>query len=167
MSSPVPIPDFRIGLGYDVHRIVAGRELVLGGVRIPWDRGLLGHSDADVLLHAVMDAILGALALGDIGHWFPDTDPALKGAASTGLLAQILRSPQLQGWRIVNVDATLLAEKPKIAPHHELICQSLAAHLGIPRDRVSVKATTMEKMGFIGREEGMAAQAVVLLQRGE
>jgi 2-C-methyl-D-erythritol 2,4-cyclodiphosphate synthase len=167
MSSPARIPDLRIGFGYDVHRIVAGRELVLGGVRIPWDRGLLGHSDADVLLHAVMDAILGALALGDIGHWFPDTDPVFKGAASTGLLARILRSPQLQGWRIVNVDATLLAEKPKIAPHHETICQSLAAQLGLPRDCVSVKATTLEKLGFVGREEGMAAQAVVLMQRVE
>lgn len=165
MCSPVHSPESRVGLGYDVHRIVSGRELILGGVRIPWDRGLLGHSDADVLTHAVMDAILGALSLGDIGHWFPDTDPAYKGAASTHLLTTILRSPQLAGWEIVNVDAMLLAEKPKIAPHHEAICQSLAAHLGLPRERVSVKATTMEGMGFIGREEGMAAQAIVMLRR--
>src|SRR5450759_4245569 len=102
-------PEFRIGSGFDVHRLAAGRPLVLGGVTIPWDRGLLGHSDADVLIHAVMDAILGALALGDIGHWFPDTDPAFRGAASTRLLTDILRSPQLQGWQIVNVDVTLLA----------------------------------------------------------
>ncbi len=165
MCSPDQIPDFRIGSGFDVHRIVPGRELILGGVRIPWDRGLLGHSDADVLLHAVMDAILGALSLGDIGHWFPDTDPAFKGAASTALLHAILRSPQLQGWQIVNLDTTLLAEKPKIAPHHEEIRRSLAACLGLPVDRVSVKATTMEKLGLVGREEGMAAQAVVLLRR--
>ena len=165
MCSPVSIPELRIGLGYDAHRIVAGRRLVLGGVRIPWDRGLLGHSDADVLLHAVMDAILGALSLGDIGHWFPDTDPTHQDAASTDLLQSILQSPKLHGWQIVNVDATLLAEKPKIAPHHEAICQSLAAQLGLARDRVSVKATTLEKMGFIGREEGMAAQAIVLMRQ--
>lgn len=164
MPNP-PFPEFRVGSGFDVHRITTGRPLILGGVTLPWDRGLLGHSDADVLTHAVMDAILGALALGDIGHWFPDTDPAFRGAASTRLLAEILRSPHLEGWQIVNVDVTLLAEKPKIAPFHKQIRQSLATALGIAIGRVSLKATTTEELGFTGREEGMAAQAVVLLQR--
>lgn len=158
-------PEFRIGSGFDVHRLTAGRPLVLGGVTIPWDRGLLGHSDADIVIHAVMDAILGALALGDIGHWFPNTDLAFRGVASTRLLADILRSPQVQGWQIVNVDVTLLAENPKIAPFRDQIRQSLAVVLGIPLGRVSLKATTTEQLGFTGREEGMAAQAVVLLQR--
>jgi len=157
--------EFRSGSGFDVHRITVGRPLVLGGITIPWDRGLLGHSDADVLTHAIMDAILGALALGDIGQWFPDTDPTYRQAASTGLLATILRSPQLQGWEIVNVDATLLAEQPMIAPFREAMRQSLAATLGVAIECVSVKATTTEKLGFTGREEGMAAQAVVLLRR--
>ena len=165
MCSPASLPECRIGLGYDVHRIVAGRDLVLGGIRIPWDRGLLGHSDADVLLHAVMDAILGALALGDIGHWFPDTDPAYQGAASTELLKTIMQNPKLQGWEIINIDVTLLAEMPKIAPYHPDICRSLAAQLGLTLDRVSVKATTTEKLGFVGREEGMAAQAIVMLRK--
>lgn len=157
------IPDLRIGQGFDVHQIVSGRPLVLGGVTVPWDRGLLGHSDADVLLHAVMDALLGALALGDIGHWFPDTDPAYRGAASTELLATILRAPQFQGWRVVNLDCTLLAERPKIAPFNLAMRTSMAKVLGMPLGNVSLKATTTERLGFTGREEGMAAMAVVLL----
>lgn len=165
MNSSAAMPDFRIGTGFDVHRLVDDRPLVLGGVTIPWDQGLLGHSDADVVLHAVMDAILGALALGDIGHWFPPSDPSWKGASSVRLLELILRSRDLRGWGIGNVDVTLLAEKPKIAPHHTRIRESLAAALGIPLDRVSLKATTTEGLGFVGRGEGMAAQAVVLLCR--
>ena len=156
----------RIGHGFDVHRIVPGRRLVLGGVEIPWDRGgLLGHSDADVLLHAVMDAILGALALGDIGHWFPPVDPAFKDADSARLLQTILADPRTRGWEIVNLDVTLLAEQPKIAPHAEAIRARLAGLLKIPAARVSLKATTSEGLGFTGRGEGMAAQAVVLLQK--
>lgn len=165
MNKPVVIPDFRIGTGFDVHRLVEGRPLVLGGVVIPWDRGLLGHSDADVLLHALMDAILGALALGDIGHWFPPSDPTWKGASSLRLLETILHSQDLHGWEIRNVDLTLLAEKPRIAPYHTRIRESLAGVLGIPLGRVSLKATTTEGLGYTGRGEGMAAQAAVLLCR--
>lgn len=161
-----PATQLRIGQGFDVHRIVPDLALVLGGVRIPWDRGLMGHSDADVLVHAVTDAMLGALALGDIGQWFPDTDPAFRGASSMALLKQVTDAPQLRGWHVVNLDCTLLAERPKIAPHSLAMRQNLAAALGIPADRVSVKATTTEKLGFTGREEGMAAMAVVLLSRG-
>ncbi len=157
--------ELRIGQGFDVHRIVPGRRLMLGGVEIPWDRGgLLGHSDADVLLHAVMDAILGALALGDIGHWFPPGDPACKDADSARLLQTILTDPRTHGWEVVNLDVTLLAEQPKIAPHAEAIRARLAALLKVPVARVSLKATTTEGLGFTGRGEGMAAQAVVLLQ---
>ncbi|MEI8079796.1 MAG: 2-C-methyl-D-erythritol 2,4-cyclodiphosphate synthase [bacterium] len=157
--------DLRIGSGWDVHRIVPERALVLGGVTIPWDRGLLGHSDADVVLHAVLDAVLGALALGDIGQWFPDTDPAFKGIASTKLVEQVMRSPQLTGWTVVNLDVTLLAQAPQIAPWREPIRASLATRFGVPVERVSVKATTTERLGLVGREEGMAAQAVVLMAR--
>ena len=165
MEAHLNADDLRIGSGWDVHRIVPERALVLGGVTIPWDRGLLGHSDADVMLHAVIDAILGALGLGDIGQWFPDTDPALKGIASAELAHRVLRSPQLAGWRVVNLDLTLLAQAPKIAPWREPIRVSLATLFGVPVERVSVKATTTERLGFAGREEGMAAQAVVLMAR--
>jgi len=153
----------RVGCGWDVHQIVPGRALVLGGVTIPWDRGLLGHSDADVLLHAILDAVLGATGLGDIGQWFPDHDPAYKGIASRELAHRVMRSPQLAGWRLVNLDCVLLAQAPKIAPYREAIRSSLAELFGVPPERVSVKATTTERLGFAGREEGMAAQAVVLL----
>jgi len=155
----------RVGCGWDVHQIVPGRALVLGGVVIPWDRGLLGHSDADVLLHAILDAVLGATGLGDIGQWFPDHDPAYRGIASSELAHRVMRSPQLAGWRLVNLDCVLLAQAPKIAPYREAIRASLAELFGVPPERVSVKATTTERLGFAGREEGMAAQAVVLLAK--
>lgn len=157
--------ELRIGQGFDIHRFAPDRKLFLGGVEIPADLGLLGHSDADVLLHAVADAVLGALALGDIGHWFPDTDNAYRGADSRELLKTILASPDLQGWRLVNLDATILAEKPRIARHVPAIRMSLAGLFQTVPERISVKATTMERIGGIGREEGMAALAVVLLER--
>lgn len=154
----------RIGHGYDLHRIVPERALVLGGVRIPWDRGLLGHSDADVLLHAVTDAVLGALALGDIGRWFPDTDPRWKGADSADLLRRVLADPRVQGWQLGNLDATIQAERPKLAPHMDAIRQSLADLFGTDLARVSVKAKTMEGTGAIGQGEAMAAYVVLILE---
>ncbi len=153
----------RIGQGYDVHRLVSGRPLVLGGVTIPWDRGLLGHSDADVLIHAVMDALLGAAALGDIGKLFPDTDPAYAGADSAALLRVVARRIDEAGFRVENIDATVLAQRPKLSPHIEDMRRSIAAALGTEPGRVSVKATTEEGLGFTGREEGIAAMAVALL----
>ncbi len=155
----------RIGHGYDVHRLVAGRPLILGGVTIPFDRGLLGHSDADVLAHAVMDALLGAAALGDIGALFPDTDPAYAGADSLALLAQVARRVRQEGYTIGNMDATLLAQAPKIKPYIPAIRQRLAEACGITVEQVSVKATTEEGLGFTGAGEGMAAHAVCLLQK--
>ncbi len=155
----------RIGQGFDIHPFAAGRRLVLGGVEIPGADGLLGHSDADVLLHAVTDAVLGALALGDIGHWFPDNDPAFKNADSRNLLLAVLQDPQVAAWRLGNLDITILAEKPKIAPHAPAIRQSLAALFRTDIERISVKATTLEKLGALGRAEGMAAIAVILLER--
>lgn len=155
----------RIGHGYDLHRIVPGRRLILGGVPIPWDRGLLGHSDADVLLHAVTDAVLGALALGDIGRWFPDTDPRWRGADSTALLRHVLADPRVRPWRLANLDATIQAEQPKLAPHMDAIRQSLASLFGVEPATVSVKAKTMEGTGPIGVGEAMAAHAVLLLVR--
>jgi 2-C-methyl-D-erythritol 2,4-cyclodiphosphate synthase len=155
----------RIGHGFDLHRIVPERDLVLGGIRIPWDRGLLGHSDADVLLHAVTDAILGALALGDIGRWFPDTDPQWRGADSAELLRHVLADVRAQPWRLGNLDATIQAERPKLAPHIEGIRDSLATILDADRDLISVKAKTMEGTGAIGQQEAMAAHVVVLLVR--
>lgn len=154
----------RIGHGYDLHRIVPDRALVLGGVHIPWDRGLLGHSDADVLLHAVTDAVLGALALGDIGRWFPDTDPRWRGADSADLLRQVLADPRVQPWRLGNLDATIQAERPKLAPHMDAIRQSLATLFGAEVAAISVKAKTMEGTGAIGQGEAMAAHAVILLE---
>lgn len=155
--------DLRLGQGFDAHRLVAGRALILGGVRIPHPEGLLGHSDADVLVHAVMDAILGALALGDIGQWFPDHDERHRGADSLALLRAILADPRLAGWRIGNVDATIVAQAPRLAPHIPGMRGNLAVALGVDPARVSVKATTTEAMGFCGRGEGIAAMAVVTM----
>lgn len=155
----------RIGYGYDVHRLVEGRKLILAGVEVPFEKGLLGHSDADVIAHAVADALLGAAALGDIGHLFPDTDPRYDGADSLKLLVEVCRLLREKGFSIGNIDATLLAQRPKIAPHIVQMRENLAAACGIAVDQVSVKATTEERLGFTGREEGMAASAVCLLER--
>ncbi len=154
----------RIGHGYDVHRLVEGRRLILGGVDIPWGKGLLGHSDADVLTHAVMDALLGAAALGDIGKLFPDSDPAYKGADSLVLLGRVVQVLAENGYEIGNVDATVLAQRPKLAEHIPLMRDRLAAAMGVEPDQVSVKATTEEGLGFTGAGEGIAAHAVVLIQ---
>ena len=154
----------RIGHGYDVHRLVEGRKLILGGVEIPYERGLLGHSDADVLTHAVMDALLGACALGDIGHLFPDSDPAYAGADSLRLLDEVVFRLHAGGFRVGNVDATVLAQAPKLAPHLPAIRRNLADQLQVPLSRVSVKATTEEGLGFTGAGEGMAAHAVCLVE---
>ena len=154
----------RIGLGYDVHRLVADRPLILGGVRLPHSLGLLGHSDADVLCHALMDALLGAAALPDIGLLFPDNDPQYAGADSLQLLVQVVAMLRGEGWRIANVDAVIMAERPKIAPYISQMREKLAEALGIESNAVGLKATTTEKLGFVGREEGIAAQAVVLLE---
>lgn len=151
---------YRVGTGFDVHRFKQGRRLVLGGVDIPFERGLDGHSDADVLVHAVMDALLGAMALGDIGLHFPDTDAAYSGADSLELLRHVRGLLADRGATICNIDATILAEAPKMAPHIALMCRNMAAAAGIDAGRVSVKATTLEKMGFIGRGEGIGAMAV-------
>ena len=153
----------RIGQGYDVHRLAEGRPLVLGGVTIPWEKGLLGHSDADVLLHALMDALLGAAALGDIGGMFPDTDERYRGADSRVLLRKVRERLTESGYAIGNVDMTLVAQKPRIAPYIPRMRQNIAQDLELPLDAVSVKATTEERLGFTGSGEGMAAQAVALL----
>ena len=153
----------RIGSGFDVHALVPGRRLVLGGVDIPYDRGLDGHSDADVLLHALADAILGALALGDIGRHFPDTDPRWKGADSRALLRHVAALAAERGFAIGNVDVTVIAQAPRIAPHVAAMRANIAADLGCDEGAVSVKATTTERLGFTGRGEGIAAQAVALL----
>ena len=154
----------RIGHGYDVHRLAEGRKLILGGVEITWEKGLLGHSDADVLTHAVMDALLGAAGLGDIGRHFPDSDPAYAGADSLVLLDRVVSLLQARGWRAVNVDATILAQRPKLAPHIDQMRDNLAARLGLDREAVNVKATTEEGLGFTGSGDGMAAHAVCLLE---
>lgn len=153
----------RIGHGYDVHRLTEGRRLILGGVDIPFEKGLLGHSDADVLAHAIADALLGAAALGDIGKLFPDTDPAFAGADSLGLLAEVAKAVRTAGFAIGNVDATVLAQKPKLSPFIPQMRENLAAAMGIAVDRCSVKATTEEGLGFTGSSEGIAAHAVCLL----
>ena len=155
----------RIGYGYDVHRLVEGRKLILAGVDVPFEKGLLGHSDADVIAHAVADALLGAAALGDIGHLFPDTDPRYAGADSLKLLGEVCRLLREKGFSIGNIDATLLAQRPKIAPHISRMRENLAEACGVAVGQVSVKATTEERLGFTGREEGMAASAVCLLER--
>ena len=153
----------RIGHGYDVHRLTPERKLILGGVEIPFEKGLLGHSDADVLAHAVMDALLGAAALGDIGKLFPDSDPAYKGADSLELLRRVTAVLGENGYRVGNVDATVLAQRPKLAPHIPAMRERLAVAMGISPDRVSVKATTEEGLGFTGTGEGIAAHAVALI----
>lgn len=153
----------RIGQGYDVHRLANGRALVLGGVTVPWEKGLLGHSDADVLLHALMDALLGAAALGDIGRWFPDTDPQYQGADSRMLLRRVRDILAENGFSIGNVDMTLVAQKPKIAPYIPQMRANIAEDLRLPVEAVSVKATTEERLGFTGDGSGMAAQAVALI----
>ena len=150
----------RTGIGYDIHRLVAGRPLILGGVEISHPMGLLGHSDADVLTHAIMDALLGAVADGDIGRHFPDSDPRWQGADSLALLRQVVARLAANGWRVGNVDATILAEAPRLAPHIATIRARLAEALGVPVTAVSVKATTVEGLGAIGRREGIAAMAV-------
>jgi len=155
----------RIGHGYDVHRLVEGRKLILGGVDIPYEKGLLGHSDADVLLHAISDAILGAIAEGDIGKHFPDTDPRYKGADSLKLLAHVMDLADSKGYRLGNLDATVVAQRPKLAPYIQRMRENIAAVLAAEPDRVNVKATTTEELGFAGRGEGIAAYAVVLMER--
>jgi len=154
----------RIGHGYDVHKLVEGRRLILGGVEIPYERGLLGHSDADVLTHTVMDALLGAAGLWDIGHAFPDNDPAYEGADSLVLLDRVMEMLRGKGYRVGNVDATILAQRPKLAPYIPQMRANLAKRMGIGEDRVNVKATTEEGLGFTGAGEGMAAHAVALLE---
>ena len=158
---------FRIGQGYDVPRLVEERKLILGGVEIPYEKGLLGHSDADVLTHAVMDALLGAAALGDIGHLFPDTDEAYRGADSLKLLMSVTEVLAENGFAIGNVDATVIAQRPKLAPHIPAMRENLAAAMNIPVSCVSVKATTEEKLGFTGEGLGMAAQAIALIRDRE
>lgn len=153
----------RIGMGYDVHQLAEDRKLILGGVEIPWKRGLLGHSDADVLLHAIMDAMLGAAALGDIGKHFPDSDPAYKGISSLLLLKRVGELLNEHGYQVGNLDATIIAQRPKMAPHIEKMRENIAGTLGIAESQVNVKATTEEHLGFTGREEGIASQAVCLL----
>ena len=154
----------RIGHGYDVHRLVEGRKCIIGGVEIPYEKGLLGHSDADVLLHAVMDAVLGAMAAGDIGKLFPDNDPTYKGTDSLLLTRRVAEVMAERGYRLGNVDATIIAQAPKMAPHIPLMRENIAAAFGVDIDRVSVKATTEEKLGFTGSGEGIAAHAVCLLE---
>jgi 2-C-methyl-D-erythritol 2,4-cyclodiphosphate synthase len=157
--------NMRVGSGFDVHAFGPGDGVVLGGVKVPWNRGVIAHSDGDVLLHALTDALLGAGGLGDIGQHFPDSDPAWRGAASAQFVQHAVSLLARDGWRVVNADLTLLAEAPRIATHRTAICNSIAAALGVARDAVNLKATTTEKLGFIGRSEGLAAQAVVLVAR--
>ena len=154
----------RIGHGYDVHRLVEGRDLILGGVKIPYEKGLLGHSDADVLLHAVSDALLGAAGLGDIGRHFPDTDPKYKGADSLELLRQVYRKISEKGYKVGNIDVTMIAQRPKLKDYIPQMQANIAAAVGTAPDRVNVKATTEEHLGFTGTGEGMACHAVCLLE---
>lgn len=153
----------RIGQGYDVHRLVEGRKLIIGGVDIPYEKGLLGHSDADVLLHAVMDALLGAAALGDIGQHFPDSDERYKGISSIALLKEVGKILQENGYMIENIDSTVIAQRPKLLPYRPQVAENIAAALGIEKEQVSVKATTEEGLGFTGTGEGISAQAIALL----
>lgn len=159
------IPDFRIGNGFDVHRLVEGRRCIICGVDIPYDRGLLGHSDADVVLHALSDALLGAAALGDIGKHFPDTDPQWEGADSRMLLREVVAILAREGFSPVNVDVTIIAQAPKMLPHIAQMRENVASDLGIGIDRVSIKATTTERLGFTGRGEGIAAQASAMVSK--
>lgn len=158
---------FRTGIGYDVHELVEGRALIVGGVRVPFEKGLLGHSDADVLVHAINDALLGAVALGDIGQHFPDTDPQYEGADSLEMAQTVARLVRNEGYEIINVDSVLMAQRPKMAPFVPTMRQNVARALGIDVDQVSIKATTTEHLGFVGREEGMAAMATVLVMPNE
>lgn len=153
----------RVGQGYDVHQLVTGRPLILGGVTLEHHKGLLGHSDADALLHAITDALLGAAALGDIGHLFPDTASEFKDADSRVLLREAYRRVKAQGWQVVNVDSTIIAQQPKLKPHLLAMRENIAADLGLGVDDVNIKGKTNEKLGYLGREEGIEAQAVVLL----
>lgn len=157
----------RIGHGFDVHRFGPGDHLMLGGVKVAFDKGFIAHSDGDVLLHAVSDALLGACALGDIGHHFPDTDPAWKGADSRDLLRQVIALVRAEGYNVVNIDATVMAQAPKLAPFVGAMREVIAADLGVSQGQVNVKATTTERLGFTGRGEGIAAEAVVLLGLNE
>ncbi|MCG5493854.1 2-C-methyl-D-erythritol 2,4-cyclodiphosphate synthase [Ectothiorhodospira variabilis] len=157
--------NLRIGHGYDVHAFMEGDHLMIGGVHIPHDRAFKAHSDGDVLLHAVSDAILGALALGDIGRHFPDTDPAFKGADSRDLLRRVMGQVRERGWRVGNVDATIAAQAPKMSPHVDRMRAHIAEDLGVEVEQVNVKATTTERLGFVGRKEGIEAHAVVMLTR--
>ena len=157
----------RVGMGYDDHRLVPERDLIIGGVKIPYEKGLLGHSDADVLLHAIMDALLGAAALGDIGKHFPDNDPAYKGADSLMLLGRVGEILSEEGYVIENIDSTIIAQKPKMAPHIEQMRKNIADTLGLDISRVNVKATTEEGLGFTGTGEGISAQAVALIMSVE
>ena len=159
------MPSLKIGHGYDFHQLVTGRELIIGGVNIPHETGLLGHSDADVLLHAITDAIIGALGMGDIGHAFPDTNPETEGIASTQILADIYQKMVEKGYEIGNIDATILAEAPKMAPHLQEMKQNIARILQTDITNINIKATTTEKLGFVGRREGMACEAVVLISQ--
>ncbi|MCO5388196.1 2-C-methyl-D-erythritol 2,4-cyclodiphosphate synthase [Desulfosporosinus sp.] len=157
----------KVGIGYDVHALVAERSLILGGVEIPHERGLLGHSDADVLVHAIMDALLGALALGDIGGHFPDHDPKYRGISSLALLEHVMKLIESQGYRVGNLDSIVMAERPKLAPFISKMRFNLSCTMHIEEACVSVKATTTERLGFVGREEGIAAQAIVSLKKVE
>ena len=157
----------RVGMGYDVHKLVENRKLILGGVTIPYEKGLLGHSDADVLVHAIMDALLGAAALGDIGKHFPDTDPAFSGADSMVLLEQVKKLLEESLYFIENIDATIIAQKPKMAPYIETMRANIASTLGLRKDQVNIKATTEEGMGFTGEGKGISAQAVCMLSQAE
>lgn len=157
--------NIRIGHGFDVHAFAEGRRLIIGGVDIPYDRGLLGHSDADVLLHAICDALLGAAALGDIGKHFPDSDARYKGIDSRKLLRHVAELLDGRGWKVGNVDATIIAQAPKMAPHIASMREHIAEDIGIAADQVNVKATTTERLGFTGREEGIAAEAVCLIDK--
>ena len=163
MENKVKLPAFRVGCGYDVHKLVPERKLILCGVEVPYERGLLGHSDADVALHALMDALLGAAALGDIGKHFPDTDERFKGADSMKLTEHVVGLLRERDWRINNVDVTIIAQRPKLAGYIPTMRSKVAAALGIDEDAVNVKATTTEKLGFTGRGEGIAAEAVASL----
>ena len=153
----------RIGQGYDVHRLVEGRKLILGGVEIPYEKGLLGHSDADVIVHAIMDALLGAAALGDIGRHFPDNDPAYKGISSLILLEKTAEKVRDSGYDIGNVDATIVAQKPKLMPYIDEMIKKISDAMGVERDKINIKATTTERLGFEGREEGISSHSICLL----
>lgn len=158
--------NIRVGQGYDVHQLVEGRDLILGGVNVPFEKGLLGHSDADALLHAITDALLGAAGLGDIGSHFPDTAAEFKDADSRVLLREAYQSVQALGWKVVNVDTTVIAQKPKLAPHIPAMRANIAADLGLPENCVNIKGKTNEKLGYLGRMEAIEAQAAVLLIKG-